>query len=131
MSLRRWTPIFLPSEIPLPLGAYSPAVRAGDFVYVSGQVPKNLATGEVVGTTVEAQAHQVIANISATLAAAGATLNDVVSATIYLVDEDDWSTVNAIWKSTFSTPYPSRTTVGAALRGILIEISVVAYCPQG
>ena len=130
MPERSWSPVFLAPDIPLPAGAYSPAVRAGDFLYVSGQVPKDLRTGAVIGTTVDEQAAQVIRNIRDVLAAAGATLQDVVSATLYLTNEDDWGTVNEIWRSTFTAPFPSRTTVGAKLRGILIEISVIAYLPR-
>ena len=129
MTERSWTPVFLPADVPLPAGAYSPAVRAGDFLHVSGQVPRDLRSGAVVGTTVEEQAQQVIANLRAVLSAGGATLNDVVAATIYLENEQDWPAVNDIWKSTLSAPYPSRTTVGARLRGILIEISAVAFVP--
>ncbi len=130
MSERSWSPVFLASDIPLPAGAYSPAVRAGDFLYVSGQVPKDLRTGVLVGTTVDAQAHQVISNIREVLSVSGATLHDVVSATIYLTDEDDWGTVNEIWKAALTAPFPSRTTVGVRLRGILVEISVIAYLPR-
>ena len=75
-------------------------------------------------------AHQVLRNVREVLAAGGATLADVVSATIYLASENDWTFVNDIWKATFAPPYPSRTTVGAGLRGILIEVSVVAYLPR-
>jgi 2-iminobutanoate/2-iminopropanoate deaminase len=130
MTDRSWTPIFLAPDVPLPAGAYSPAVRAGDVIHVSGQVPKDLRTGALVGETVEEQAVQVIANIREVLAAAGATLDDVVAATIYLTNEQDWTAVNDIWKASFTAPYPARTTVGARLRGILIEISVVAYRPR-
>ena len=130
MADRHWSPIFLPSDVPLPVGAYSPAARAGDFVHVSGQVPRDLRTGMLVGDTVEAQTTQVISNIRDVLAAAGATLDDVVSATIYLTNEDDWTAVNDLWRASFAAPYPSRTTVGARLRGILVEISVVAYQPR-
>ncbi len=130
MSERSWSPVFLPADIPLPVGAYSPAVRAGDFLYVSGQVPRDPRSGLVVGATVEEQAQQVIGNIRGALAAGGATLADIVSATIYLENEQDWPAVNDIWKSTFAAPYPSRTTVGASLRGILIEVSVIAYLPR-
>jgi 2-iminobutanoate/2-iminopropanoate deaminase len=129
MAERAWTPIFLPSDVPLPVGAYSPAVRAGDFVYVSGQVPRDVRTGALVGDTVEAQAHQVLSNLREVLSAAGASLADVVATTIFLANDDDWAAVNAIWKTTFAAPYPSRTTVGAELRGILIEVSAVAYLP--
>jgi len=129
MSDRTWTPVFLPADLPLPAGAYSPAVRAGDFVYVSGQVPKDLRTGAVVGDTVEAQAQQVMRNLTEVLSAAGASIDDVVSTTIYLVNEQDWTSVNELWTTFFRTPYPSRTTVGARLRGVLIEVSAVAYLP--
>lgn len=130
MAERHWTPIFLAPDVPLPAGAYSPAVRAGDFIHVSGQVPKDVRTGAVVGATIEEQTAQVISNVRDVLAAAGATLDDVVSATIYLTNEQDWGTVNEIWKASFTAPYPSRTTVGARLRGILVEVSVVAYRPR-
>lgn len=130
MTDRTWTPIFLAADVPLPAGAYSPAVRAGDFLYVSGQVPKDLRTGALVGDTVEEQAVQVINNLREVLAAAGASLHDVVAATIYLTNEQDWASVNDLWKASFSAPYPSRTTVGARLRGILIEVSAVAYQPR-
>ena len=139
MSERSWSPVFLPADIPLPVGAYSPAVRAGDFLYVSGQVPRDPRSGLVVGATVEEQAQQVIGNIRGALAAGGATLADIVSATIYLENEQDWPAVNDIWQSTFAAPYPPpppaaaplrRITVGASLRGILIEVSVIAYLPR-
>ncbi len=130
MTPRHWTPVFLPADVPLPAGAYSPAVRAGDFIHVSGQVPKDFLTGAIVGDTVEKQAVQVIANLREVLAASGASLEDVVAATIYLTNEKDWTAVNEIWKATFTAPYPSRTTVGASLRGILIEISAIAYRPR-
>jgi 2-iminobutanoate/2-iminopropanoate deaminase len=130
MSERSWTPVFLPDDIPLPAGAYSPAVRAGDFLYVSGQVPRDFHTGALIGVTVEEQAQQVLSNLRDVLHAGGATLADVVSTVIYLTSEDDWGAVNDIWKATFAAPYPSRTTVGARLRGILIEVSAVAYLPR-
>lgn len=129
MPERIWTPIFLPSDVPLPVGAYTPAVRAGDFIHVSGQVPRNPRTGEVAGTGIEEQTAQVLSNVRELLEAAGSSLDDVVAATIYLTNEQDWAVVNGIWKATFSAPYPSRTTIGANLRGILIEVTVVAYRP--
>jgi 2-iminobutanoate/2-iminopropanoate deaminase len=129
MSDRTWSPIYLPADIPRPVGAYSPGVRAGDFLYVSGQVPRDPRTGALIGTTVEEQAQQVIANLSAVLHAGGASLHDVISTVIYLENEQDWPVVNEFWKTAFAAPYPSRTTVGARLRGILIEVSAVAYVP--
>jgi 2-iminobutanoate/2-iminopropanoate deaminase len=124
---RSWQPAFLPSDVPKPVGAYSPAVRAGDFVFISGQVPRDPRTGTLPGDDIESQVRQVLANVKGALAAAGATLDDVVSVTVYLANVDDWGKFNDIYKETFRPPYPSRTAVGASLRGILIEVSAVAY----
>jgi 2-iminobutanoate/2-iminopropanoate deaminase len=122
-----WTPVSLPADVPSPKGPYSPAVRAGDFIYASGQVPRDPVTGELAGTDVATQTRQVLSNLQRVLEQAGATLADVVSVTIYLARADDWGTMNAVYTEFFRIPYPSRTTVGAELRGILVEISAVAY----
>jgi 2-iminobutanoate/2-iminopropanoate deaminase len=119
-------PVTLP-DAPPPKGAYSPGVRAGDLLFVSGQVPRDPRTGELVGDDVAAQTRQVLRNIAGVLAAGGASLADVVSVTAYLANADDWSAFDAVYRDTFQPPYPTRTTVGASLRGILVEISAVAY----
>lgn len=124
---RQWQPVSLGPSVPPPVGAYSPAVRAGPFVFVSGQVPRNPETGELVGEDIESQTRQVIANIQRALEAAGASLSDVVSIVTYLADVDDWGRFNAAYKDLMPTPYPTRTALGADLRGILVEISAVAY----
>jgi 2-iminobutanoate/2-iminopropanoate deaminase len=124
---RRWQPAKLPGDIPAPVGAYSPAVRAGDFVFVSGQIPKDLRTGKLAGEDIESQTKQVLENVRNALAAAGASLDDVVSVIVYLTDVDLWGRFNAVYKDTFRPPYPTRTAVGATLRDILIEVSAVAY----
>jgi 2-iminobutanoate/2-iminopropanoate deaminase len=124
---RSWLPAFLPNEVPRPAGAYSPAVRAGDLVFISGQVPRDPRTGELPGEDIASQVRQVLANVKAALAAAGATLDDVVSVTAYLADVDDWGTFNDIYREAFRPPYPTRTTIGANLRGILVEVSAVAF----
>jgi 2-iminobutanoate/2-iminopropanoate deaminase len=127
MADRSWTPITLGASYPPPAGPYSPAVRAGDFVYVSGQVPRDPRTGELLGATIEEQSHGTLANLRRVLEAAGATLADVVSVIVYLADENDWGAFNAVYREVMTAPYPSRTVVGARLRGVLIEISAVAY----
>jgi 2-iminobutanoate/2-iminopropanoate deaminase len=109
------------------VGAYSPAVRAGDFVFISGQVPRDPRSGALPGEDIESQVRQCLANVKGALAAAGAALDDVVSTTVYLADVDDWGKFNDIYKETFRPPYPTRTAIGANLRGILVEISAVAY----
>jgi 2-iminobutanoate/2-iminopropanoate deaminase len=121
-----WRSVML-ADAPAPKGAYSPGVRAGDFLFVSGQVPRDPRTGDLIGDDVATQTRQVLRNIESVLTAAGATLRDVVSVTVYLVDVDHWSTFDAIYRETFSAPFPTRAVVGATLRGILVEISAIAY----
>jgi Putative translation initiation inhibitor, yjgF family len=128
---RQWEPVKLGSDVPPPAGAYSPVARAGGFVFVSGQVPRDPVSGELVGDDIESQTKQVIANVQRALAAGGATLADVVSMTVYLADIDDWGRFNAAYKELMPSPYPTRTALGANLRGILIEVSAVAYAPRG
>lgn len=126
-SERQWQPVLLGDDVPPPAGAYSPAVRAGDFVFVSGQVPRDPKTGELVGDTVEMQTTQVVANVERALKSAGASLGDVVSVIVYLADIDDWGRFNAAYRDLMPQPYPTRTALGANLRGILVEMSAVAY----
>jgi 2-iminobutanoate/2-iminopropanoate deaminase len=126
MTERSWTPIALPSDFKPPVGAYSPAVRAGNLIFVSGQVPKDPHTGATVGTDIAAQTRYVVTNTERVLQAAGATLRDVVSVTAYLQRIDDWDAFNAVYRTLFEPPYPARTTVGADLHGFLVELSVIA-----
>jgi 2-iminobutanoate/2-iminopropanoate deaminase len=124
---RQWQPVTLGPSVPPPVGAYSPAVRAGPFVFVSGQVPRKPETGELVGEDIESQTRQVVANVARALEAAGAALSDVVSVIVYLADVDDWGRFNTAYKELMPAPYPTRTALGANLRGILVEMSAVAY----
>jgi 2-iminobutanoate/2-iminopropanoate deaminase len=123
---RAWQPVPLGDQPP-PVGAYSPAVRAGDFLFVSGQVPRDPRTGRISGGDFAAQTRRTLDNLRAVLEAAGATLDDVTAVTVYLADIGDWDAFNAIYRETFHPPYPSRTVVGAQLRGFLVEVSAVAY----
>jgi 2-iminobutanoate/2-iminopropanoate deaminase len=128
MSEHTWTPITLP-DLPAPAGAYSPGVRAGNLLFVSGQTPRDPASGQIVGTTIEEQTQVTLANLARIIAAAGATLSHVVSVTVYLSDENDWGRFNEVYKAFMTPPYPTRAVVGAQLRGILVEISAIAYIP--
>jgi 2-iminobutanoate/2-iminopropanoate deaminase len=113
-----------------PLGAYSQGIRAGDFLFVSGCGPIDPGTGEVRGETIEEQTELVISNIEAILEAGGATLADVVQATVHLLDETEFPRFNAVYAARFPDPKPVRTTVGSGLRqlpGIRVEINVSAY----
>jgi 2-iminobutanoate/2-iminopropanoate deaminase len=127
---RRWQAITLPSDYPAPAGAYSPAVRAGDLLFVSGQVPRDPRTGQVEGADVVAQSRRVLENLRLVLEAGGARLNDVISVTVYLADENDWATFNEVYRAAFRPPYPTRTVVGAQLRGVLVEVSAIARVPS-
>ena len=126
-SGRSWQPVMLPADVPRPVGPYTPAVRAGDLIFVSGQVPRDPRTGELAGNDFETQARKVLENVRGVLAAAGATMDDVVSTIVYLTDVDDWGKFNEVYKEFFHAPFPTRTAVGAQLRGIRVEVSAVAY----
>jgi 2-iminobutanoate/2-iminopropanoate deaminase len=105
-------------------------VRAGDFIYVSGQTPRDPVTGALGGSDVASQTRSTLGNLQRVLEQAGAGLADVVNVTVYLQRSDDWDAMNAVYREYFRGPHPSRTTVGADLRGILVEVSAVAYRPS-
>jgi 2-iminobutanoate/2-iminopropanoate deaminase len=110
-----------------PAGAYSQGIRAGDFVFVSGQGPLDPATGQIVGDTIEEQTERTLENVKAILEAGGATLADVVKATVHLSDLALFPRYNEVYARYFPDPKPARTTVGSALLGIMVEIDVIAY----
>ena len=110
-----------------PGGAYSPALRAGDFIFVAGQGPMDPATGKITGTIIEEQTARVLENIKAILEAAGATMADVVKATVHLSDLSLFQRYNQVYATYFPDPKPVRTTVGSQLLGIMVEIDVIAY----
>ena len=125
---RAWCPVPLGDDVPPPKGAYSPAVRAGDLLFVAGQVPRDPRTGALVGEgDVAAQTRQTLANLAGVLAAAGAALTDVVSLTVHLAHTDDWATFDATYREVMPPPFPTRTVVGAELRGILVEVTAIAW----
>lgn len=112
---------------PQAIGPYSQAVRAGDTVYLSGQIPLDPATGELVGGSFEDQARRVFENLKAVAAAAGASLDSAVRVTIYLVDLGSFPAVNAIMSEYFMEPYPARVTIGVASlpKGAQVEVDCV------
>lgn len=115
---------------PKAIGPYSQAVRAGDTVYLSGQIALDPASGELVAGGFEAEARRVFDNLRAVAAAAGAKLDDAVRITIYLVDLGRFPVVNAIMAEYFREPFPARVTIGVASlpRGAQVEVDCVLVC---
>jgi 2-iminobutanoate/2-iminopropanoate deaminase len=113
---------------PAAIGPYSQAVKAGDFLFLSGQIPLDPATGQLVAGGIEAQTRQVFANIGAILGAAGLSFDEVISATVYVADMNDFAKVNEIYATYFSAPAPARATVQVARlpKDSLVEIQVIA-----
>lgn len=113
---------------PAAIGPYSQAILAGNLLYCSGQIPLNPVTGEIVDGGIREQAGQVMSNIAAMLEAAGTGFDNVVKTTIYLVDMNDFATVNEVYGSCFGSHKPARSTVAvkALPRGALLEIEVLA-----
>lgn len=120
-----------PEGAPIPAGPYSPAIIAGDFVFVSGQGPLKPGTREILPGTVREQTAQALENIRTILAAAGCTMADVVKVTAHLADMADFPIYNEVYGTHFPEPYPARTTVQSVLPGpFTVEIDVVALRPQ-
>ncbi len=119
-------------DAPGAIGPYSQAVRAGGLVFVSGQIPLDPATGQVVGGDIAAQTERVMNSLGAVLAAAGLGVDDVVRTTIYLVDLGNFAVVNDVYGRFFRAPYPARSTVQVAAlpRGVAIEIDAIAVADK-
>lgn len=115
------------SEAPSAIGTYSQAVKVGDTVYLSGQIPLVPETMDLVDTEFAKQAHQVFKNLRAVSAAAGGSLDNLVKLTIFLTDLSHFPTVNEVMAEYFQEPYPARAAIGVAAlpKGALIEIDAV------
>ncbi|PYZ91629.1 reactive intermediate/imine deaminase [Salipaludibacillus keqinensis] len=115
------------NEAPSAIGPYSQAIQTGNFVYTSGQIGLDPETGEMVDG-LENQAHQVMKNVKAVLAAAGCEMNDVVKSMIFMQNMDDFVKVNDIYASYFQEPYPARSAVEVSRmpKGALVEVEVIA-----
>ena len=115
-------------DAPKAIGPYSQAVRAGQLLFVSGQVPLDPATGQIVAGDIAAQTRRVFDNLGAVLKAGGRTFADVVRTTVFLADMNDFATVNDVYGTYFSEPYPARATVQVARlpKDARVEIDVIA-----
>ena len=112
---------------PAAIGTYSQAVKTGNLVFLSGQIPLVPETMEVVDGDFEARARQVFANLQAVARAAGGDLNDIVKITVFLTDLDNFATVNSVMESFFDTPYPARAAVGVSSlpKGVDVEADAI------
>jgi 2-iminobutanoate/2-iminopropanoate deaminase len=122
-----------PPGIAAPRGPYSPAVRAGGFIYVSGQVPIDPVTNTPVTGDVKAETRQVLTNVRRILEGCGASLSDVVKCCVFLADVKDFAAMNEVYTEFFGAAKPARTTIGVAalpLPGAKVEIDAVAYKPE-
>ena len=115
-------------DAPKAIGPYSQAVRAGQLLFVSGQVPLDPATGQIVSGDIAAQTRRVFDNLGAVLEAGGRSFADVVRTTVFLADMNDFATVNEVYGTYFSEPYPARATVQVARlpKDARVEIDVIA-----
>ena len=116
------------ANAPAAIGPYSQAVCAGGFVYVSGHIPLDPATGEFAGPDIRTQTRQSLKNIAAILAAAGSGMDRVVKTTVLLKDIGDFAAMNEVYAEAFTAPYPARAAFEAAAlpKGALVEIECVA-----
>jgi len=109
---------------PTPFGAYSQAIKAGNTVYLAGQIPYNVKSGQVVLTSIEAQAEQTFLNVKAVAEAAGGTIDDIVKLTIFITDFKYFPTINSVMEKFFQKPYPARSTVGIASLGMGVDVEI-------
>ena len=117
------------SAAPAAIGPYSQAIKAGDFLFASGQIPLDPATGTLVTGGIAEQTHRVLKNLAGVLDAAGIGFDKVVKTNVYLSDMADFAAVNEIYATYFPQPAPARATIQAARlpRDVKVEIDLVAY----
>lgn len=115
-------------KAPAAIGPYSQAIKTGNLIFCSGQIPINPATGNIVDGGIEEQAHQALKNVCNLLEAAGSSINNVVKTTVFLADMNDFVTVNGIYAQYFTEPFPARSAVAVKTlpKNVLIEVEVIA-----
>jgi 2-iminobutanoate/2-iminopropanoate deaminase len=116
------------SKAPAAIGPYSQAIKVGNLVYTSGQIPVNPATGSFVEGGIKEQARQSLTNVKAILEEAGLTMANVIKTTVFMADMNDFADMNAVYAEFFAEPYPARSAVAVKTlpKGALVEIEVVA-----
>ena len=121
-----------PPGIAAPRGPYSPAVRAGDFIFVSGQVPVDPTTQQMVLSDIRGETRLVLSNVKAILEGAGASMSDVVKCSVFLMEASDFAGMNEVYSEFFGEAKPARSTVVVkfAAPGMKVEIDCIAYKPK-
>ena len=119
------------NEAAKPVAAYTQAVRAGDLVFVSGCIPINPSTGELISDSIENATRQSLANVENVLIEAGLNLKDVVKASVFMIDSDDYAGMNSVYAEIIPQPFPAREAifVRGLPKGARVEISVIAHSP--
>jgi 2-iminobutanoate/2-iminopropanoate deaminase len=119
-------------EAPAAIGPYSQAIKAGEYLFVSGQIPIDPATGSLIAGSVADQTHRVFQNLGAILVAAGVSFDRVVKTNVYLLDMADFAAMNEVYATYFPSPAPARATIQAARlpRDVKVEIDLIAYLGQ-
>jgi 2-iminobutanoate/2-iminopropanoate deaminase len=120
------------SGAPAPIGPYSQAVRAGNMLFISGQIAIDPETGEYMPADTASETHRIMSNLHAILDAAGCSFSDVVKSSIFLQDMGDFQTVNSIYAAHFTADFPARETVEVSVlpKNARVEISMIALCPD-
>lgn len=115
------------NQAPTPIGIYSQAIKIGDTVYLSGQIPLDPHSGDLVISNIEAQAEQVFKNLSAVAEAAGGNLDKIVKVTVFLTDLTDFPVVNATMAKYFNEPFPARSTIEVSKlpKGVAVEVEAI------
>ncbi len=116
------------SKAPAAIGPYSQAVKVGNLIYTSGQIPINPSTGTIVEGGIKEQTRQSLQNVKAVLEEAGLTMDNVIKTTVFMADMNDFADMNAVYAEFFSSPYPARSAVAVKTlpKGAMVEIEVVA-----
>lgn len=119
------------TKAPAAIGPYSQAIQVGNFVYTSGQIPIDPATGQFVEGGIKNQTRQSLLNVKAILEEVGLTMGDVVKTTVFMADMNDFADMNAVYAEFFAEPYPARSAVAVKTlpKGALVEIEVIAMLP--
>jgi 2-iminobutanoate/2-iminopropanoate deaminase len=122
--------IVVSDKIPKPIAPYSPGIKAGNFIFASGQVALDSLTGEIVGDTIAEQTEQALKNLRDVIEAAGSSLEHVVKTTVFLSDMNDFKEMNAVYGKFFQNNPPARSTVQVGLViGFKVEIEAIAIIP--